>query len=120
MQLYRIVNHTSKEKSKEFLLGHVIIASSFTKKLFGLIFAERLDKDSCFFMHGSNSIHTMWMRYSLDVIFLDEKDNIIRIIEKIPPFRFTPFVKNAKKVIEFYPGFIGLKKIKVGETLEIK
>jgi uncharacterized protein len=119
MPLYRIINHTSREKSKELLVMHVIIASSFTKKLFGLILEDRLDKDSCFFINASNSIHTMWMRYSLDVLFLDEKDNVLRCIEKIPPFRCTPFVKNAKKVIELYPGSIALKKIRIGDLLEI-
>ncbi len=120
MPLYRIGQHSSKTRSKELLLDNVSAASSFTKKLFGLIFEPKLDENTCFLIENCNSIHTMWMRYHLDVIFLSEQGNIVRIFEKMPPFRVTPFIKKAKKVIELYPGFVRFKKIKEQDILEIK
>jgi uncharacterized protein len=120
MPLYRLTENLSKQKTKELLIENVILASSFSKRLFGLILEPRLDAHTCFFIDHCSSIHTVGMRYSLDVIFLGRKGKIIKIFEKIPPFRFTPFIKNAKKAIELYPGTIRTKKIRLQEHIVIE
>ena len=70
MPLYRINEEPSKRKTLELLVENVIIASSFAKRFFGLILETRLDTNTCFFIDHCNSIHTVGMQYSLDVIFL--------------------------------------------------
>jgi hypothetical protein len=120
MPLYRITESIYKEKSKEILTDKVIVASSFSKKLFGLITGPELDDNTCFLIENCSSIHTVGMKYSLDIIFLNEHGNIIRIFEKMPPFRFTPFIKNAKKVVELYPGSVSFKKITCKDLLAIQ
>ena len=48
-----------------------------------------------------NAIHTFFMSYPIDAIFLDEADRVVRKVENIPPWR--PFIWGgfrAVKVLE--------------------
>lgn len=94
----------------------ILYAKGFTLKLFGLIF-KRLKDDEIFLIGNCNSIHTFWMRYKIDVIFLDQNDKVIRIYKSLKPFRVTPFIKGAASVLEANDNFVNKYNLKVGFKL---
>lgn len=57
-----------------------------------------------------NSIHTFFMKFSLDVIYL---------IENIPPWRYTKIVWNAVNVIELPAGAIKESHTSLGDKLSL-
>ena len=78
---------------------NIFKAETFFERLKGLMFIE--EKDSfILFLTNCNSIHTCFMKFSLTLVCLNEKMEIIKIIKKIKPFRFILPLKKVKHIIE--------------------
>jgi len=65
-----------------------------------------------------NSIHTFFMRFPIDVLFLSEEKVIIDRRLSLKPGKVLRPVKGAKMVLEAEAGC--LTNYKIGEQLEIK
>ncbi len=66
-----------------------------------------------------NQIHTFFMKFSIDVLYLDKSNKIIYIDEDFNPGKIGKFVKGGKSVIELQSGKIKELDIKVGEIVEV-
>ena len=47
-----------------------------------------------------NSVHCFFMKFPIDVIFMDKNKRIIHIISNMKPGRISPIVREAKYVVE--------------------
>ena len=99
--------------------SNIKTADSFFKKLFGLIFSAPLQESEGLLIDNCNSIHTFWMRYPIDVLFLDSNNKVIRYFENLKPFRMTPFIKGAIKAVELKSGTVRACPIKIGGCLKL-
>lgn len=72
-------------------------ARTFKDKLLGFMFKKPADYAILF--EKCNSIHTCFMRFDLDVIFMDKNKNIIKEVKSLKPWRIA-FCKNAYYVLE--------------------
>jgi uncharacterized protein len=100
------------------LSGNIIAADSFLKKLFGLVFQPPLKEGEGLLIDNCNSIHTFWMRYPIDILFLDSKNRVIRFFEDLRPFRVTPFIRGAIKAVELKSGCVRACSLKAGDCLK--
>ncbi len=64
------------------------------------------------------SIHTCFMRFPLDLIFLNAHNQITKIVLNIKPWRMVWGGWSAHSVIEFQSGWLDLMPA-IGETVEI-
>jgi len=64
-----------------------------------------------------NSIHMFFMRYSLDVIFVDRDGRVLFLYEGIKPWRVGRLVKGARMAIELPTGTINRTNTEVGDRL---
>ena len=69
-----------KIDGKNIVLCNCYIADSFFKRFKGLMLASPLEENEGLILTKTNSIHMFFMKYEIDVLFLD-KDNVI--IDKI-------------------------------------
>ena len=92
-----------KDSFKEIKFS-IEIAESFERRLIGLMFQKGLDENTGLLITRCNSIHTFFMRFPIDVIFLNEKYEIIKIIENLKPWRFTRMYFKATQVLEINGG----------------
>ncbi len=69
----------------------------FKDRFLGLMFKKNINEYLLF--ENCNSIHTFFMFDEIDVLFLDDKNNIIKKINNLKPWRIC-ICKNSKKVIE--------------------
>ncbi len=99
MKLFRI-----KADGSAFDFSNIKTADSFSRKLFGLVFSAPLKEGEGLLIDNCSSIHTFWMRYPIDVLFLDSSNRVIRFFEDLKPFRVTPFIRGAAKTIELKSG----------------
>ena len=69
-------------KEKKMILGEkIFIASTFLERLKGLMFDKKLGEDfDGMLIKQCNSIHTFFMNYNIDVLFLNKKLEVIKII----------------------------------------
>ena len=123
MRVFKYVKRNSlfqnkfKKDEKILLFDKVNVAKSFFKKLTGLIFSKSLDINDGLLIEECNSIHTLWMRFAIDVVFLNRENIVIEVVENLKPFRVSPIVKEAVKVLELKSGAVRQKKIKKNDIL---
>ncbi len=67
---------------------------------------------------SSNSIHMFFMRFAIDVIFVDGQNRVIGLVERIKPFRMSPYFFRAKWAIELSAGTIEKTGVRQGDELE--
>jgi uncharacterized protein len=82
----------------------IYIADTFLKRLAGYMF-RRKPHHSAILIKPCNSIHTFFMRFDLDVLFIDENMKVIKEIKALKPWRVVMPVKDAVAVIEKKSGY---------------
>ncbi len=92
----------------------IIYADTFFKRLIGLMGKKDFNHALLFANLRDSSIHTMFMRFEIDVYFIDENK---RVFDKtsLKPWRFYKSKKQAKYVLETKKGVL---KIKIGDYLD--
>jgi uncharacterized protein len=105
--------------NKDLVLGsNTKVASSFISRLIGLMFREKMVGFDSLMIESCNSIHTCFMRYPIDVMFINKENKIIKIIRNIKPWRMTGMYFKANKVLELPEGTIS-EGIVEGDHLEV-
>jgi uncharacterized protein len=103
----------------EEISKNVIKANSFLKRLKGLMFTKELSSDSSMYICPCGQIHTFFMNYDIDVLYLDKNNVILAIDENMKPGKIGKKVKGAAAVIELQGGKIEKSNIKIGQAIEI-
>lgn len=93
----------------------VHIAKNFNARLKGLMFSKPLTSDHCLWISQCKSVHSCFMKFTLDILFVDKKLKVVKIIKALKPWRLTPLYIKADSVFEFNSG--KLNNIKVGDQL---
>lgn len=105
--------------SKNSILGASIsLADTFSKRTLGLIPRKTLSEGQGLIIDPCNSIHMFFMRFPIDVLFVDQNNTVIYIIKNIKPWRVSKVVWNAKYVIELPVGTIEKTRTKVGDEIK--
>lgn len=80
------------------------IASSFWSRFVGLMGKPRPENGEALLLRPCNSIHMFFMRFSLDVVFLNGDFRIVRIIRNLAPGKVVGAVPGAIQVLEIPAG----------------
>jgi uncharacterized membrane protein (UPF0127 family) len=96
------------------------LAVSLCQRLQGLLGRTGLSSDQALILKPCTSIHTFFMRFSIDVLFLDKNMRVIKIIQNIPPNRLSPIVWASSMAIELPAGRIGPTNTQPGDLIEMK
>jgi uncharacterized membrane protein (UPF0127 family) len=107
-----------KTKNGKVISNEIYLADSFFQRLIGLMF-KPYEEAISILIKPTQSIHTCFMRFNIDVIFLDKTDTIIKIIRNMKPWRVTAFYMQASKVLEMPAGDLP-QNISIGEQLEFQ
>jgi uncharacterized membrane protein (UPF0127 family) len=75
------------------------VARSFFARLRGLMAAARLPAGSGLLLPRTRSVHTHFMRFPIDVVFLDADNRIVSITASLRPWRAAAS-KRARAVLE--------------------
>ncbi len=94
-------------------------ASGFILRLKGLIGRTRLDEGEGLWMARCRAIHTIGMRFPIDVVFLDRDFVVKKVVKGVPPFRPIVRCLSAAGVIEIPAGTIERAQIQVGDNIKI-
>lgn len=96
--------------------NHVIRLKSFFENFRGLMLKKSIDPLDCYILE-TNGIHTFFMRFPIDVVYLDKNQVVIKKIKKIKPNKLAALDFKCKYVLEFSNEDI-FKKIEIGETIK--
>jgi uncharacterized membrane protein (UPF0127 family) len=93
-------------------------ADSFFKRLKGLMFTKNLSSQSALLIYPCSEIHTYFMNYSIDVLYLDVNNKIIAVDESMKPGKIGKYRKGSTSVVELSSGTIQQSSTKVGQTVK--
>ena len=102
-------------------LCRVRVADSFISRLKGLMFKKGLPPDEGLLIRyaswsRSRGVHGFFMRFPIDLIFIDGNKKVVEKA-KLHPWRLYTPVSNCSWVLELNEGFSKEKKLKVGDQL---
>jgi hypothetical protein len=93
------------------------IANTFWTRLCGLMLRRRLDAGHALWIRPCNGVHTFWMRFAIDVVFLDREMRVIKLVKNLRPFRVTMPNTAARSVIELPAHTIAQAGLRLGDQL---
>lgn len=102
---------------KSKIVAEVFIADSFMNRFLGYMLRKKPHHEAILFK-PCNSIHTFFMRFPIDVLFLNEEFRVIKKVEALQPRKVVMPQKDASIVIEGYTGMF--KNIEEGGILKIQ
>ncbi|HXT01699.1 MAG TPA: DUF192 domain-containing protein [Elusimicrobiota bacterium] len=65
------------------------------------------------------TIHTFFMKFPIDVLFLDASLQVRRVIEDMKPWRLSPWVAAADSILELKGGTLR-GSVRAGDRLEMR
>lgn len=95
------------------------LANTFWLRLRGLLGAKPLKDGEGLILAGEKSIHTFFMGFPIDVVYVDKQHQVIRTTLNMVPYKLGPFVKNSAYVLEMPVGAIEQSLTQVGDQLEL-
>lgn len=99
---------------------HVRIAESFLARGRGLMLSPELAPDEGLLIDPCGSIHMFFMRFALDVLYVDRDNVVVRAQRGIKPWRVGPLhTRGAKYVIELPVGSIDSSGTEAGDQLRL-
>lgn len=109
---------TSKEGAL-LVVDQLNIAESFWSRGKGLLGRKSLAVNEALWIRPCNNIHTFFMKFAIDCVFVDSKMEIKNIAENVVPFRFVGPYWRSSSVIELPSGLVESKQLKVGDHLYV-
>lgn len=106
------------EYKGRIIAKNISIADNFWDRLAGYMFRFKPHKPAILF-EPAMSIHTFFMNFPLDVIFMDGKFQVIKIYRNLAPWRHTWFYFKSRKTLELPAGQFPLD-IREGDILEVR
>src|SRR3954467_3591128 len=94
-------------------------ADSFVARGRGLMLAPPLPDGGGLVIDPCNSIHMFFMRYPLDILFIDKNGAVVFMYNAIKPWRVGRIVKGAKFAVELPVGAIATSQTQVGDKVEM-
>lgn len=82
------------------------------------MFRRGLAPDEALWLRPCNGVHTFWMFFAIDVIFLDREMRIVRMVENMKPFRVGKPHLAARSVLEMPAHSISRLGLRLGDQLE--
>ncbi len=116
MQTVKVVNAT-----RDTVLGErIAVADTGMTRLVGLVGRPGLNPGEGLLIIPSQAIHTVAMRFAIDVVFVDRNWHVIHLSPAVVPFRLTGLHWKARSVLELPAGMIAQTSTSVGDQLSIE
>ena len=111
---------TVRNATRNVELGRKVrYASSLIDRAIGLLATSGLEAGEGMYLSPCKSVHTFFMRYPIDVLFVDEKGNVIRQ-DTLLPWRFSAWQARSRGVLEFMQGTLARTGTRVGDHIEFE
>lgn len=110
---------TLMNADKKVLLSDLQIANTMWTRGKGLLGTKELASSKGLWLNPGNSIHTFFMNYAIDCIFVDAGLKIKALVPNVGPGKMVWPIWGAKSVIEVQAGMIEKMNLKVGDELHV-
>lgn len=105
------------KSSSKILSESTKIANSFSTRMIGLLGRKKLNKGEGLLLTKCNCVHMFFMRFAIDVVFLDKDNTVVYISENLGPWRLSKKVSAARSALEIEAGKSASLGLLVGDSL---
>lgn len=102
---------------KTVLADKLRVARSFWARFRGLMLVPGLPAGGGLLIERCNSIHTHFMRFAIDAVFLSAEGRVVAVSEAMPPWRIGRFQRGACRVLELPAGTARASATQVGDQV---
>lgn len=95
------------------------VADSFATRLRGLLGRRSLPAGEGMLIRRESSVHTFFMRFAIDVVFLDADERVLRVDANVGPWRLKA-CRGARSVLELSAGQAAARGLTVGDVVELR
>ena len=115
MRVVKVVNET-----RGTVIGErVEVAETSLTRMKGLLGRTGVEAGTGLWIRPSSGVHTIGMKFPIDVIGLNSKREVIRIWENLVPGRLTSLSGRLRSVVELSAGRIAECEVQLGDVLLI-
>ena len=96
------------------------IADCVFSRMKGLLGKKELNKGEALVIKPCNSIHTFFMRFPIDVLFVGKDSRVVKAISCLKPFCLSAIYLNASFTIELPSGTIQSSSTQAGDQISLQ
>jgi len=102
------------------LAGRADLADSFLTRARGLLGRATLAPGDGLVIRPCNAVHTVGMRFPIDVIHLDADSRVLRVVADLRPWRLGPLVRGSRVVVELPAGTTSATGTEQGDAIQLQ
>jgi uncharacterized membrane protein (UPF0127 family) len=110
------VRITNQTKGTE-LASDARVARSYWSRLVGLLGKRSLPAGQALVIEPCTSVHTAFMRFAIDVLYVDPSRRVVKSVAGLKPFRVSGVLRGRCSVVELPSGAIAASKTVPGDQL---
>ena len=107
-----------KKVNSNILFENLVKADSVVSRTVGLLGKSHLPQEEALWITRCNAIHTFFMKFAIDCVFVDKKGKIQKIYHNVKPWRLAGPVWGATDVVEMAAGLAKTKNLNEGDIIE--
>ena len=102
------------------LATNVRVADTLFTRMKGLLGKRELPKGEALWIKPCFSVHTFFMKFPIDVLFLNKQNQVIAAVSNLKPNRITRIYPQSLSVLELPTGTIDDTNTELGDEIEIE
>jgi uncharacterized membrane protein (UPF0127 family) len=98
----------------------VRMADHYFSRLMGLMGKPGLPAGHGLWITPCSDIHSCFMRFEFDAIFVDKQHKVLHLVERMKPWRVSKIVRGSKAVLELPAGAVAESGTQLGDLIELQ
>lgn len=101
------------------VIDSVEVATTFWARMTGLMGRRPIPPGHALMIPHCGSVHTFFMRFDLDLFFLDSEGRIVKVARNVTPYRIVLGGMRAATTVEIAAGWLEAKALQPGDLVTL-
>ena len=110
---------TLRNENGEIVCDRCTVARDTYSRMVGLLGRTGLAEGEGILLQPAGSIHTFFMRFPIDAVFLDREQRVVRVAAGLRPWR-TAVARRSRSVLELAAGEAARVGLQPGNVLQLE
>lgn len=102
------------------IAGDVQVAENYFSRNIGLLSRKSISSNEGLVIKPCFSVHTFFMKFPIDILFVNKKNEIIALYENVKPWKILPIHFSSRYVVELAVGQIAVNNICLGDIINLE
>lgn len=120
MRLFRPLSHAHLIVEPQTLLAVAEVADTRWNRLVGLLGRQSLAPGTALVLDPCSLVHTWFMSFAIDLVFLDRESRVVRCVSHVAPFRIAWGGWRAHTTVELPAGTLDSTPVSQGSRVRIE